>query len=46
MVALEENEEGRALLAVIGFSGIEAAKDAEWNDIRGLAITQAEALGN
>ncbi len=45
MLALEDSEEGRGLLAAIGFNGIEVAKNSDWDDIRQLEITPAEALG-
>lgn len=45
MVALSDTEQGRTLLSVIGFTGIEAAEDSGWNDIRALGITPAEAGG-
>lgn len=36
---------GKAALQGVGFSGIEAAKDSDWNDVRGLGIqTLAELL--
>lgn len=38
MMAMHLDEQGRALLAKIGFNGIEAATDADWNDIRALEL--------
>ncbi len=40
MVAMHQNPEGRALLDTLGFkNGLEAAADAQWDDIRSLNIT-------
>lgn len=45
MTALDQSEEGKPLLAGIGFSGIDAATDSEWNDVRQLGISAVEAAG-
>jgi phosphonate transport system substrate-binding protein len=45
MTSLEADEEGRAMLAKIGFGGVETATDADWDDIRKLNISQSEANG-
>lgn len=38
MVALSDDPQGQALLASIGFGGIEPADDADWDDVRALEI--------
>ena len=43
MLAMSDDPEGRALLAAIGFDGIDAAEDAEWNDVRALGIDLLDA---
>jgi phosphonate transport system substrate-binding protein len=45
MVTLSEDEAGQALLATVGFGGIEAAQDADWNDVRSLEIDLLDGLG-
>jgi phosphonate transport system substrate-binding protein len=45
MTALDQSEAGKALLAAIGFTGVEGATNADWDDIRKLGITPAEASG-
>jgi phosphonate transport system substrate-binding protein len=44
MIAMHLDEQGRALLANIGFNGIEAATDADWNDIRALELNALDEL--
>jgi phosphonate transport system substrate-binding protein len=39
MTALDDTEEGKALLAGISFKGIESAENANWDDVRKLGIT-------
>jgi len=38
MVDLSDDAQGQALLAAIGFQGIEPAQDADWDDVRALDI--------
>ena len=38
MLAVDTDARGRATLELLGFRGIEAAQDAQWNDIRALGI--------
>ncbi len=38
LLSMSENERGKALLANIKFKGIEAAADADWDDVRKLDI--------
>ncbi|MGL4828769.1 MAG: phosphate/phosphite/phosphonate ABC transporter substrate-binding protein [Vibrio sp.] len=38
LLDLSQTEQGRLQLQAIGFSGIEAAQDSDWDDIRGLNI--------
>ena len=38
MVQMNESAEGRALLAAIKFDGLQAATDADWDDVRALRI--------
>ena len=38
MLAMGQNEDGRALLAPLGLKGFEAAADADWDDVRALGI--------
>lgn len=38
MLAMGQNEDGRALLAPLGIKGFEAATDADWDDVRALGI--------
>jgi phosphonate transport system substrate-binding protein len=45
MVAMADDPVGRGLLARLGFKGIEAADDADWDDIRRLHITDLDAPG-
>ena len=42
MVAMDESEAGRALLAPLNMPGFMSARDADWNDVRALGI---ELLG-
>ena len=44
MLAAVDDEAGRALLAAIGFQGIAAAADADWNDIRALPLARLAPL--
>ena len=44
MVTMDQDEHGAQLLQTINFKGIESAQDADWDDIRGLGITELEAL--
>ncbi|MCB1876075.1 MAG: phosphate/phosphite/phosphonate ABC transporter substrate-binding protein [Chromatiales bacterium] len=44
MVAMDQDAEGRAALKTIGFTGIEAGQDSDWNDVRELGIDLLEAL--
>ena len=44
MAGLADSEEGRALLAVINFKGIEPANDRDWDDVRALGIDLLEGL--
>lgn len=39
-INLENSEKGQALLKKIGFTGIEAAVDADWDDVRSLNIKE------
>ena len=39
LLAMNESEKGRQLLASIKFKGIEAATDKDWDDVRALNIT-------
>lgn len=45
LTELEESAEGRALLADIGFRGIEPARDADWDSIRALSIESGNQTG-
>lgn len=38
MLAMNDDPEGRALLDSINFKGMQAAANADWNDVRGLGI--------
>lgn len=44
MLGMNDSEEGRGLLAAIKFGGIEAADDADWDDVRQLNIDLLEHL--
>ncbi|MCB1734735.1 MAG: phosphate/phosphite/phosphonate ABC transporter substrate-binding protein [Gammaproteobacteria bacterium] len=44
MIAMSDSAEGAALLDGIGFAGIEAAKDSDWDDVRALNIDTLDAL--
>lgn len=44
MVALSETEQGKHLLAPLKFTGIEAAKDGDWDDVRGLGLQLLDSL--
>jgi phosphonate transport system substrate-binding protein len=45
MTSLDADDSGRALLTQIGFRGIEAAHDHDWDDIRALGISPSDAGG-
>lgn len=45
MVALSDDPQGQALLASIGFGGIEPADDADWDDVRALEIDLLNDVG-
>jgi phosphonate transport system substrate-binding protein len=45
MVSLYDDAVGKALLAKIGFHGIEPAADADWDDVRALDISPSDASG-
>ena len=38
LLALGADDEGRALLAPLNISGLEAASDSDWDDVRALNI--------
>jgi phosphonate transport system substrate-binding protein len=38
MVAINQTEEGRALLAPLSMEGFEAAQDSDWDDVRALGL--------
>lgn len=38
MTTLDQNEQGKAQLAALGFKGLVAARDSDWDDVRGLGI--------
>lgn len=42
MLGLDADAAGQGKLKLIGFKGIEAANDADWDDIRQLKITEAD----
>jgi phosphonate transport system substrate-binding protein len=44
LVSMSNDAAGRAVLAGIGFKGVEPALDQEWDDVRALHITQLESL--
>lgn len=44
MLGMANDPEGRALLETIKFRGIEAAQDADWDDVRALGIDTLERL--
>jgi phosphonate transport system substrate-binding protein len=44
MIGLEGSETGRALLESLKLKGIEAADDAEWDDIRGMNLHLLDSL--
>ncbi|GHX60287.1 phosphate/phosphite/phosphonate ABC transporter substrate-binding protein [Vibrio cholerae] len=46
LVNLDQTEKGRLQLKAIGFSGIEAAQDSDWDDIRELDIQTLSHLLN
>ncbi len=46
LIELADTEEGAMLLKAINFSGIAAAKDEDWDDVRALNITSLEHLMN
>lgn len=43
MVALADDDTGRALLSGLQFAGIDAASDGDWDDVRALGIDLIEA---
>lgn len=45
MEQLGSDEAGRSLLAAVGFKGIVAASDEEWDDVRQLGITTLDSKG-
>jgi phosphonate transport system substrate-binding protein len=45
MTEIGSTEQGRGLLAAVGFKGIEAAKDSDWDDVRQLGITALDSKG-
>jgi phosphonate transport system substrate-binding protein len=45
MIGMSDDPTGQALLATIGFGGIESAQDADWNDVRALEIDLLDGLG-
>ena len=38
MLSMNETEQGKALLQSVNFKGIEAARNSDWNDVKGLAL--------
>jgi phosphonate transport system substrate-binding protein len=44
MARLDNDARGRSALEGVGFRGIEAARDAQWNDIRALGLDTLAAL--
>lgn len=44
LLALNDTEQGRSLLAAIGFKGLESAADTDWDDVRKLNIGLLEDL--
>jgi phosphonate transport system substrate-binding protein len=44
LVTMGDDPMGQKVLKLIGFKGIEAAKDADWDDIRQLRITELDTL--
>jgi phosphonate transport system substrate-binding protein len=44
MLALAQDPRGRELLSGIGFTGIEAGEDSDWDDVRALGIDVLERL--
>ena len=44
LLALEQSEQGKAVLSGIKIQGFEAAKDSDWNDIRTLNLEQLKDL--
>ncbi|HSG62116.1 MAG TPA: phosphate/phosphite/phosphonate ABC transporter substrate-binding protein [Pseudomonadales bacterium] len=44
MLAMHEDEQGLALLTKIGFNGIDAAVDTDWDDIRALELNALDEL--
>lgn len=44
MVAMDQSEEGRALLETIRFQGIETAENSDWEDVRRLDIHLLDTL--
>lgn len=45
MVEMRESDQGRHLLKSIKFKGIEAAKNSDWDDVRGLQLNELSGLG-
>lgn len=46
LTSLGNDPEGQALLSTIGFSGIEPARDEDWDDVRALGIELLDRLVN
>jgi phosphonate transport system substrate-binding protein len=44
MLAMGQNEDGRALLAPLSMEGFESAEDADWDDVRALGIDLLDDL--
>ena len=44
MLALNNDEEGKAALSAINFKGVAAAKNKDWDDIRTLNIKNLDHL--
>jgi phosphonate transport system substrate-binding protein len=42
MVGMEDDPVGQQMLKLIAFKGIEAARDADWDDIRQLKISELD----
>ncbi len=43
LVGMSADPVGQDMLKMIGFKGVEAARDADWDDIRALGITELDA---
>jgi len=46
LLAMNDSDQGRALLAAIRFEGIEAASDSDWDDVRDLDIKLQTGLSH